>query len=89
MAANTASDDVAFKQVTTTPDATPVAPATAVVAPVEKKKRTRVPHSADRKPNPWMVHLDTWKTEHPDWKKTMSYKDVLLQAKTTYTKAAP
>jgi hypothetical protein len=36
------------------------------------------------KKNPWMVHIKVWKDAHPDWKTTMSYRDVLAECKTTY-----
>jgi len=42
----------------------------------------------DHKPNPWMQHIDEYKNAHPDWKDTMSYKQVLQTCKTTYTPPA-
>jgi hypothetical protein len=38
------------------------------------------------KKNPWMEHIAKWKIAHPDWKTTMSYKDVLIASKDTYTR---
>jgi ribosomal protein L20 len=42
----------------------------------------------DYKPNPWMQHISAYKNAHPDWKDTMSYKQVLQTCKTTYTPTA-
>ena len=39
----------------------------------------------DHKPNPWMQHINEYKTAHPGWKDTMSYKQVLQTCKETYT----
>lgn len=43
----------------------------------------RTTKRADGK-NPWMMHIDQWKKEHPDWKESMVYKDVLKLCKETY-----
>lgn len=48
---------------------------------VVKEKRDK----ADHKPNPWMVHIASWKATNPDWKTTMSYKEVLKVCKLTYS----
>lgn len=39
------------------------------------------------KPHPWMNHLKRLKEEMPDWKTKMTYKQFLIKAKETYTKA--
>lgn len=44
------------------------------VAPEEKKK--------EKKPNAWREHVMKFRAEHPELK----FKEVLQQAKTTYTK---
>ena len=44
---------------------------------------------ADYKENPWMVHIRAWKTANPDWKTTMSYKQVLKTCKETYKPTKP
>lgn len=44
---------------------------------------TRTTKRPDGK-NPWMLHIDEWKKEHPDWKDSMVYKDVLKVCKETY-----
>ena len=43
--------------------------------------------STEKKENPWMTHIAKFKTDNPKWKESMSYKDVLLSCKATYTKA--
>jgi hypothetical protein len=37
-----------------------------------------------RKPNPWMEHIKAYKQANPDWKASMSYKEVLVTCKSTY-----
>ena len=39
---------------------------------------------ATKKSNPWLVHVAKFRKENP----SLSYKDVLKQAKTTYTKGS-
>lgn len=43
----------------------------------------------DYKENPWMLHIREWKTANPDWKTTLSYKEVLKTCKETYTTKVP
>lgn len=55
-----------------------------------KESYTKVPKvekvgDGERKPNPWMIHIDEWKSANPDWKQSMSYKDVLIKCKETYS----
>ena len=38
----------------------------------------------DYKENPWMAHINAWKASNPDWKSSISYKDVLKTCKETY-----
>jgi len=47
------------------------------VVKVKKEKK-------DHKANPWMVHIESYKSAHPDWRETMSYKEVLKACKLTY-----
>lgn len=49
------------------------------------RKSKRDPNEPKKK-NPWMVHIDQWKQENPDWKKEFTYKQVLMKAKQTYTR---
>jgi hypothetical protein len=50
-----------------------------------KVKKVRIVEEGEIvKLNPWMVHIEKWKNEHPDWKSTMSYKQVLQTCKETY-----
>tara|TARA_R110000787_G_scaffold5477_4_gene20033 strand:- start:540 stop:845 length:306 start_codon:yes stop_codon:yes gene_type:complete len=51
------------------------------VVKVKKEKK-------DHKANPWMVHISAYKTAHPEWKDTMSYKQVLQACKLTYKSGA-
>ena len=41
-------------------------------------------NAGQHKPNPWMQHIAAWKLANPDWKNTMSYKQVLVLCKDTY-----
>lgn len=36
------------------------------------------------KPNPWIMHIAKWRNENPDWRETLSYKQVLQTCKETY-----
>lgn len=40
--------------------------------------------TSNHKPNPWMNHINEWMDQNPDWRKTLSYKQVLRKLKTTY-----
>jgi hypothetical protein len=42
----------------------------------------------DHKENPWMVHIQQYKSANPQWKDTMSYKEVLQACKLTYKPSA-
>ena len=46
---------------------------------------TEKPKDQPKAPNPWMVHIDNFKKQHPDWKEKMTYKDVLVLCKATYS----
>ena len=52
-----------------------------LVRPKKEKK--------DYKENPWMLHIKEWKTANPDWKSTLSYKEVLQTCKKTYKPTEP
>jgi hypothetical protein len=39
---------------------------------------------ASHLPNPWMVHIAAWRAANPDWKSTMTYKQVLELCKASY-----
>lgn len=54
--------------------------AAATYTPVVKEEK------GEKKPNPWMVHIDSFKKQHPNWKETMTYKDLLVLCKSTYVK---
>lgn len=49
-------------------------------------KKPRPATSNVPKPNPWMQHIKQWKEKNPEWKKTNSYKQVLILCKETYKK---
>lgn len=59
-----------------------LAEAKATYTPVPKAEK-----SGERKPNPWMEHINAYKKDNPEWKSKMSYKDVLIACKATYTKS--
>ena len=40
--------------------------------------------NAEKKPNPWMIHVEKYKLANPTWKSQMTYKEVLLLCKGTY-----
>tara|TARA_B100000963_G_scaffold31932_1_gene23783 strand:+ start:201 stop:368 length:168 start_codon:yes stop_codon:yes gene_type:complete len=50
----------------------------------KKSKTTQVntQSGAGKKVNPWLEHVKQFRSEHPE----LSYKEVLTQAKATYTK---
>ena len=48
------------------------------------KVEPTVKEPGEKRSNPWMEHIAEWKARHPDWKKTHTYKDVLLLCKETY-----
>ena len=51
-----------------------------------KQEKRMKKQSGDYKPNPWMKHILKFKEENPDWKETLSYKQVLVRCKETYVK---
>lgn len=48
-------------------------------------KRSLTPIDIPRKPNAWMVHVAAFRAAHKD----MKYKEILREAKKTYTKVEP
>ena len=54
--------------------------AAATYTPVVKEEK------GEKKPNPWMVHIDAFKKQHANWKETMTYKELLVLCKSTYVK---
>jgi hypothetical protein len=61
-------------------DALKAAGATYVKITKERKPK------GEYKKNPWMVHISDWKAANPDWKQTLTYKQVLQTCKSTYTR---
>lgn len=51
----------------------------------EKKPKVERPKVV----HPWMAHLASIKQEQPDWKKRMTYKELLQLAKKSYKPVAP
>ena len=41
---------------------------------------------SEYKPNPWMLHIKKTMADWPNWKESCTYKELLLQCKTTYKK---